>query len=205
MLVDVGMLVVGSLFLLGSQLWMRAVKEQGLRSRRIAFICVVCFCAGSIALGFSLGWARLKPRMAQINEGFEDREAMYERARPMASDYPFFGTGPGTFESVFQLYRKSTETYWPAQLHNDWLETRITYGWIGMTLFGFAFLCVVARWFIPTGIHGGRRFTALTCLALTGCLVHARFDFPFQVYSIQLLFLAICAVLLTLSRRPSTA
>ena len=33
---------------------------------------------------------------------------------------------PGTFEPVFQLYRGSQDEYWPAQLHNDWLETRIT-------------------------------------------------------------------------------
>ena len=38
-------------------------------------------------------------------------------------------------------------------------------------------------------------------LALAGCLIQARFDFPFQVYSILLLFLFHCAILSTLSRR----
>jgi hypothetical protein len=37
-------------------------------------------------------------------------------------------------------------------------------------------------------------------VALGGCLLHARFDFPLQMYSILLLFLALCAVLFSLSR-----
>jgi len=139
--------------------------------------------------------------MARISEGFESREQMYDSARPMAADYPVFGTGPGTFETVFQLYRISTDTYWPAQLHNDWLETRITFGWIGSALIGLAFLAVALRWFARGGIHGGRRFVVLIWLALAGCLVHARFDFPFQIHSIVFLFLILCAVLFNLSRR----
>ena len=139
--------------------------------------------------------------MAQLSEGFDTREHMYRVARPMADDYPLFGTGPGTFESVFQLYRISTGTYWPAQLHNDWLETRITFGWAGSSLIALAFLTVVLRWLFPGGIHGGRRFMILIWLALAGCLVHARYDFPFQIYSIVFLFLVLSAILSVLTRR----
>ena len=139
--------------------------------------------------------------MAQLSENLEGREQMYDSARPMAADYPLFGTGPGTFESVFQLYRISTDTYWPAQLHNDWLETRITFGWVGSALIGLAFVVVILRWFASGGINGGRRFICLIWLALAGCLAHARFDFPFQIYSIVLLFLVLCAMLFTLSKR----
>jgi O-antigen ligase len=130
---------------------------------------------------------------------------MYANAAPMARDYPVFGTGPGTFESVFQLYRTSSNTYWPAQLHNDWLETRITFGWAGSVLLIGALALVVARWFFPGGIGAGRRFTFLLWAALGGCLIHARWDFPFQVYSVLLLFLFLCAVLFSLSRRPAKA
>jgi len=58
------------------------------------------------------------------------------------------------------------------------------------------------RWFFRGGIHGGRRFVILMWLALAGCLVHARFDFPFQVHSILFLFILLCAILVNLSRRP---
>jgi hypothetical protein len=112
----------------------------------------------------------------------------------MANDYPWFGIGPGTFESVFQLYRISPDTYWPAQLHNDWLETRITFGIVGSLLIAAAFsICddalVCSR--MPArrpAIHDD------LWLALAGCLAHARFDFPFQIYSILFLFLVLCAI-----------
>jgi len=153
-------------------------------------------------LGFAFGWKTLKPRLAQLSEGFDIRQQMYDAARPMAADYPLFGTGPGTFETVFQLYRISTDTYWPAQLHNDWLETRITFGWLGGGLIALAFGAVVLRWFARGGIHGGRRFIVLLWLALAGCLAHARYDFPFQIHSILFLFLVLCAIAFILSRRP---
>jgi O-antigen ligase len=140
--------------------------------------------------------------MASLGQGFQGREQDYDRARPIAADYPVFGTGPGTFETVSQLYRISTEANWYAQLHNDWLETRITFGWVGGALIALAFAAVVLRWFAHGGIYGGRRFVLLMWLALSGCLVHARFDFPFQMHSIVFLFLILCAILFNLSRRP---
>ena len=44
-------------------------------------------------------------------------------------------------------------------------------------------------------------FVMLLWVSLGGCLVHAWFDFPFQVHSVLTLFLVLCAVLSCLSRR----
>jgi hypothetical protein len=41
----------------------------------------------------------------------------------------------------------------------------------------------------------------MICLSLAGCLVHARFDFPLQIYSTLALFLHLCAVFFCLSRK----
>ena len=122
----------------------------------------------------------------------------------MARDYPVFGRGPGTFEPVFQLYRESTSTYWPAQLHNDWLETRITFGWVGSVLLAFALGVVLMRWFSPGGIHGPRRFVGLIWIALAGLLIHARWDFPFQIFSILHLLIVLCAILFSVTRKSVT-
>jgi hypothetical protein len=161
---------------------------------------VLVFWAGALALGYAFGWKALEPRWSQLPKDYAARDDMYEQARPMAADYPVFGTGPGTFQAVFNLYRISTDTYWPAQIHNDWLETRITFGWVGSALISLALVTVLVRWFLPGGFHGGRRFVVLTWLALAGCLVHARYDFPFQIYSILSLFLVLCAILSDLTR-----
>jgi hypothetical protein len=198
-------LVAAAFLLLTMHFLTAASRPENRRGRVVAAGMVLLFCLGASSLGYSLGWKTIAPRMEQIREDFHGREDMFNRARPMAGDYPWFGTGPGTFESVFQLYRISADTYWPAQLHNDWLETRITFGWSGSLLVACAFGIVVLRWFIPGGIHGGRRFTALLWLAMVGCLLHARFDFPFQIYSILFLFLILCAVAMSLSRRGGHA
>jgi hypothetical protein len=202
-LVTVGLLALATPFLLASHFLFTAHRQPDRRARMITSGVLALFFAGSLALGFSIGWKALEPRMATFQEGRQNRETLYDAFRPMAADYPVFGTGPGTWESVSQLYRTSMAAEWPAQLHNDWLETRITFGWVGSAMIALAFVTVVLRWFAHGGIHGGRRFVFLMWLALAGCLVHARFDFPFQIHSILFLFLVLCATLFCLSRRPS--
>jgi O-antigen ligase len=173
----------------------------GLRRRHpLTKFGVMLFFGAILGVATAVGWEKLSERFREAREGIELREAMYESARRLAGEYPWFGTGPGTFEPVFQLYRETPEEYWPAQLHNDWLETRITFGRVGSGLIGLAFACALLRWFFPGNAPGSWRLVSLVWVALGGCLLHARFDFPLQMYSILLLFLALCAVLFSLSR-----
>jgi hypothetical protein len=162
-------------------------------------VLLVLFLLATVSLGFGLGWKALLPRIDSAKENLVGREEMYDRARPMAANYPVFGTGPGTFETVFSLYRVETDTYWPAQLHNDWLETRITFGWAGSGLFVVAGLLILLRGLITGGISDDGCLLGLAWLAILGCLVHARFDFPFQIYSIQFLVVLLCSILSTRS------
>ncbi len=201
-LVAVGILILAAAFLTVTNLFARTRRQPNRQARRGTTVILGLFFTLAVALGWYFGWGALEPRMEQISEGFQNREAMYDAARPMAADYPLFGTGPGTFATVFRLYLVSSATYWPEQLHNDWLETRITFGWFGLALLLAALACALLRWFAPGGIRGGRRFVILAWLALAGCLIEARFDFPFQIYSIVFLFLLICAVLFSMGRRP---
>lgn len=126
-------------------------------------------------------------------------------ARDMALDYLLFGIGPVAFGAMFQFYRSSLDDYWPAQFHNDWLETRITFGWFGCALIALAFLVNQARAFLRGGLAIRWPLAAFICLALAGCLLHARWDFPFQIYSILGLFVILCAVLSSFSVRPTAA
>ena len=201
-MITIGILLVGTVFLVASHFLFAANPGETRRAGMAKVILIIAFGLAALSLGYSFGWKSLRPRLGEMENGFEGREETYATARPMAADYPVFGTGPGTFETVFQLYRISTDTYWPAQLHNDWLETRITFGWAGSALIALALGAVFLRWFARGGIHGARRFVMLVWLALAGCLAHARYDFPFQIHSIVFLFLLLCAVLSNLSRRP---
>jgi O-antigen ligase len=166
---------------------------------------ILAFFGAAFGLGLYVSGGKLGERFKEADEGLALREEMFDTARSMAKDYPLFGIGPGALDPVFQLYRKSTEEYWPAQLHNDWLETRVTFGCVGSALIGLAFLGVLARYLLPGGVATGWRLVLLIWVALGGCLLHARWDFPLQMYSILFLFLLLCAMLTTFSRRSLAA
>jgi len=162
----------------------------------------------AVVLGFSalIGWGDLGPRVSAggLESGLQGRNQIYDMARPMADDCALFGTGPGTFGPLFQLYRPDPEEYWPAQLHNDWLETLITFGWLGSAIIVFAFCVVLSHWFVARGIPAKAYLIVLFWAALGGCLFYARYDFPFQIYSVIFLFFLLCAALFTLSHKRAS-
>jgi hypothetical protein len=160
-----------------------------------------------IAVGLliqQIGWDDLSQRMNQINEGLDNREQIYAAARRMARDYRWWGTGPGSLNALYALYRGDPTDYWPAQLHNDWLEFRITFGRVGFALILTAMGLVLARGCVAGGLFIGRRLTGMLWLALLGTLVQARFDFPFLIYSILMLTLAYGAILSLLGGRSAS-
>ena len=157
------------------------------------------FFLGAPALALALGWGTLRPRLETLPADFKGRQQIYHAARRIADDFPVFGTGPGTYESVSELYRPNRPDFWPAQVHNDWLETRITFGWVGSALLAIAFALLAVAGFIGGGLHIGRSLLVMTWLGLLGCLVHAQFDFPFQIHSILCLFLTLSAIVSILS------
>jgi hypothetical protein len=200
-LVAFGITALGGLGWLGSMLFWSVPAGMRPMRRWATLGAILLFYGMSLWLGLKLGWPALEPRMSDFKLGWEAREQMFDTARPMAIDYPWLGTGAGTFGKVFQLYRGSYETYWPAELHNDWLELRITLGYVGLGLVLSALTLVWIRWWLPGGIRGGRRLVWSLWLGQIGCLVHARWDFPFQIHSIVFLFVLWAAVLSCLSRR----
>ncbi len=68
---------------------------------------ILLFAGLTLGFGAWLGWATLAPRLEpeEFQSSLAGRNEMYETARQMSRDYPVFGTGPGTFEPLFQLYR----------------------------------------------------------------------------------------------------
>jgi O-antigen ligase len=169
--------------------------------RNAVIIAAVIVLVGGAAMYFNAG--ELTKRFATASKDlYEGREKTYEIARLIQKDYPIFGVGPGGFEHVFQLYRSQQEEYWPAQLHNDWLETAVTFGWVGGLLIGVAMSLVLVRWFLPGPLHVPWPFPAMFWISLTGCLIHARVDFPFQIYSIVFMALVLGAVLFSIARPP---
>ena len=59
---------------------------------------------------------------------------------------------------------------------------------------------VATRWFWGGGAPVRWELPAMIWVAFGGTFLHAKFDFPFQIYSIVLLFLLLAAVLFILER-----
>jgi hypothetical protein len=157
--------------------------------------------AAAIQVAVVLGWDALEPRFEDVFvDDLGGRLAAYKNAQGMAKDYPLFGSGAGSFASMYWLYRTGSDTEWFAYLHNDWLEWRITLGWIGFALLLASLAGTCAHWFLGAGVPLPGLLAALVWLAMAGCLVHARFDFPFRVHSIVTVFLLYCSVLSCSSR-----
>lgn len=163
---------------------------------------LLLFLGAILLLAWYAGWLDLAQRFNAVNGTWDPtRMQMWQRAAQMVRDFPVFGTGPGTFEPVSLLYVDAHNPEWMAQLHNDWLETLVTFGGLGFGLILLALFTVVGRWFSDGGIPTHRVFVLFVWLALGGCLVFAAVDFPFQIYSILFLFLLLCAQLTCLSRK----
>jgi hypothetical protein len=179
-------------------------RGRGLRCpNRLSFDLALFFLTAPV-LGLALGWNTLGPRLMELREGYEGRQAIYHAASQIAADFPWYGTGPGTYASVSELYRPNPAGLWPAQVHNDWLETRITFGIAGSFLIGIAGILILLRCVMSAWHHDSLGFTRFIWLALLGCLIHARFDFPFQVHSVLFLFVLLTAVMFTFSERTTS-
>jgi O-antigen ligase len=159
---------------------------------------VLCLVIG----GLCLGWQYLAPRLESnaFEQSWEQRKIVSENADRISDDYPVFGTGPGSFRAMYQYYMQGSDD-WVAQVHNDYVETVVTFGWVGVFLLLALLVSLPIRWLIPGGISMGRRFPLLLYMGLGSCLFQARWDFPFQIYSILFLFLVVGAIASTLTRR----
>ncbi|MBX3746975.1 MAG: O-antigen ligase family protein [Verrucomicrobiae bacterium] len=125
------------------------------------------------------------------------RPEVYRNARRLAADFVWWGSGAGSFASMYGLYRQAGEG-WAAYAHNDWLEVRATMGWLGLALLVVALAifavrsCTAGSRIVPSLIVG------LIWVSLAGCLVNAIGDYPFQIYSVVFLFVVLVATLMSL-------
>lgn len=156
-----------------------------------------------LALGWVLGGQSLSDRFkAQAMDPLNGRGEIYETAYRMLPDFTWLGSGAGTFVSIYPLYRLNPESEWANYAHNDWLEARITLGRIGLSMLVAMLLAIPLIIQSSRGTGVPREFAALLALALGGLLMHAVFDFPFLIHSLQFHFCVLLAVASSMGRRP---
>ena len=155
---------------------------------------LACFIA-ILGLGGWLGGKNLWDRFTREDLGsMSGRKLIYEDAGKMAKDFAVLGSGAETFAPLYYFYRSKNPS-WDAYVHDDYLETRITFGWVGFGIILSIFFGILSVPFLGTGVAAPPEFIVLLGLAMAGILLHAKGDLPFQVYSIHFEFAMLCALL----------
>jgi O-antigen ligase len=185
----------GALVAAGMLLILLATSLAARGSRVLKISLAITIASVVIAAGALAGSSLAARFRKSVTDNLSGRLEIYENAHKLAADFPWFGSGPGTFMSVYQLYRANTEQKWAAFVHDDWLETRVTFGRVGMAVVLLQ-LALLVFWTIA----GWKKwsFPALSFalfLSMAGCLLHAKRDFPFQTYGVFFTFTAVCALL----------
>ena len=156
-----------------------------------AFLVIIFF---SLAAGMT----------AVMNRFFADdtlfkggRTLFWENMMPMIGDYPVFGTGLGTFVSVYPAYDKTGGEMLLTHAHNDYLELMSETGILGFLLLAGAIIWILVQSF---RVWRSRRNLEVKGLAMGGLvssvvmLVHSFTDFNLHIPSNALLFTVILAL-----------
>ena len=153
------------------------------------------------------GWGKLEPRLMKIfsdDMSMSGRIQIYDVTNKMIDEYPIFGSGPGSFQTVYMFEIKSKfdnlffeemsgrrldrinkeSSTWASWAHSDYLEFYLTFGKPGVGII-ITLIVTFALQFLASFLKGPSRSLKWFCLlAVAGVATHAIFDFPLQVYCI---------------------
>lgn len=112
------------------------------------------------------------------------RLRIWRETLPMTADYRIFGSGLGTYVSVFQKYRASAPEYLVDFAHNDYLQLLAELGIIGFAIAGATGLVILIRVVraVGSGPTTANRLMAAACAAsLLALMLDSSVDFDFYI------------------------
>jgi O-antigen ligase len=162
---------------------------------------VVVFLASLVAvdlfvLGRWFGFDRLVERLAQTRPGQEARAWSNADTLEYLGDFPFTGSGGGSFYGVFPNYQSPDLQGFHLHAHNDYLEIAVELGLpAALVLAAVAGLALVSAWLAQrrrTPLYRGAGF-AVTMTVLWAA-IHSATDFNLQVPANALTFVTLLAL-----------
>lgn len=136
------------------------------------------------------------PAANQVQSVEERGEAVIPSLR-IVRDYPWFGTGGGTFHLVFPQYRPAEVYGFYDHPHNDYVEFASEAGLIGFLL--LALIVAHSVWcsvkllvYSRDQLARGMAFASL--MGITSLLIHATVDFNFQNPANAMLFMIVLSL-----------
>jgi O-antigen ligase len=159
-----------------------------------------------------LGTGPLRARLATLWEGDalqDSRVADWATVLPAVRDFPFLGTGYGTFEYVELLYRTDpSQKGWVIEhAHNDYLEALVEGGVVRLLLSVAAILFVYRLGWRALRRYRGQAAEGLVLGALLGfttVVVHSFVDFGLHIPAVAALAAVVAAHVAALGEKRRT-
>jgi O-antigen ligase len=147
---------------------------------------------------FVLGSDRTLERFAENQDSY--RLKIYGDSVAMAMHRPILGYGLGTFADAYPAYRSFYTNLLVNHAHNDYLETLVDTGLIGLGLLVWLLVGVFRSGFAKINDQNdteGRALTLAALTAVTGIVVHSCLDFNLHIPANAALFFVLCAIVAT--------
>jgi putative inorganic carbon (HCO3(-)) transporter len=153
------------------------------RNRGLTILIVSMFIIDMFILSAWFGLDKVQERLVQTSFTQESRDEVVLDSLPIIQDFPIFGSGGGSFYSIFPQYKSSEIHSFYDHLHNDYLQMTIEYGIpasliLSILVFWSLFKALHAMKHRKMSIMKGAAFAV--CMAIFGMLIHMTVDFPLQ-------------------------
>jgi O-antigen ligase len=138
---------------------------------------------------------------AHATSAVQSRSEIFATTSHAAGDFMPFGSGLGSFRTVYQLYEKPDQVTpdYVVHAHNDYAEVALELGLAGIVLMlAFLLWWVIAVWRAWRTAETGP-FARAAAISSAAVLVHSLVDFPLRTAAISACF-GMCLALLADSR-----
>jgi len=167
-------------------------QQKGIKNfLKVSFL-IITFIALYVGIGSVIERFALDKLLMQ-----EGRPVYWEKVTTIVGDYPLFGTGLGTFASVYPAYEERGQDVRLIHAHNDYLEYLSELGVLGLALLLGAIGFMVVSSFL---IWRVRRHPEVKGLALGGIvaiaaiLIHSITDFNLHIPANMVLFTVVVSM-----------
>ena len=167
------------------------------RATRSMVVLIVSLIAIDVfIIGAYVGTQRVVESIGQTTMQGEDRDEVAGYAIAMWKDYPVFGSGLGSFPSVFPRYSGEGTFFSYTHAHNDYLEFAAETGLVGIALLGLMVsmsfgVAMRAQHLRNDPVMRGLSFAAM--MGILALMIHSSVDFNLQIPANALTFMLLLA------------
>jgi O-antigen ligase len=159
-------------------------------SRRIAraFTALALAAAAAALMYASFPIMRVRLHQFLADSGERTRPIVWSAAWHIFTAHPFFGSGGGSYDTMFEPFRPAGFLNRPEFAHCEYLNTLSDFGGVGFVLLFGASLCVALRWRSARGFHGA------AAVGLLAFALDLLVDFHLRYPSLPMAFAAVGAL-----------